>query len=501
MISAAMPQRYGALTALVTGFQSTIRSRNGGQEMGTNKQPQKRTWVIAVLLVLALLSTAMTGCRHQQAVSGTVNSTFVDVDGLLAAPTRIATSYPTEELNMGNDNSAGIPQFLDGTLYTFSYHSDLSQWTTAWDQATGKKLWSVATNASVSMPPYTTFTTDGKRLFFVRADIFKSGEPGVVASIACLDKTTGATVWKSIPAHASSRDFNILSNIAVHIDEQKQLAQLYVIGQEYLTSTYGSTTTAEVLNPNIWTSDVTTGTFHQELIAWPGGTARVFTSGGRLLSNGTMLYASIPESTLSASASMLVAINLDTNKILWSEQVNGEVTDLIKQDDRLVVLLSNSKQERSIDVWKMRTGLFGKTERLWTRQIDTNPVHFAVDEANVYLQGSNGVLVALDLATGKEAWRHQFASYKTPITDGPDLGKSYDLYPDMTLTTTRDVLYVQDGGGLVATLEPATGKELWNKRISQVVWNQTSVDNAFVFHPVDKGFLVIASDGKVDLWQ
>jgi len=447
--------------------------------------------------VLALLSTAMTGCQNQ-ATSGTVNSTFVDVDGLLAVPAKIVASYATENLNLGNDSCAGIPQFLDGMLYTFSYHDDLTQWTTAWDQATGKKLWSVYTNASAYIRP---FTTDGNHLFFVRVGLLMSGVPDVAASIVCLDKTTGATLWQSIPAHASSRDFNILSNIAVRIDEQKQLAQLYIIGQEYLTSTYGSTTTAEVLLPNIWTSDVTTGTFHQELIAWPGGTARVFTSGGRLLSNGTTLYASIPESTPSASSSMLVAINLDTNKILWSEQVNGEVTDLIKQDDRLVALLSNNKQERSIDVWKIRTGSFDKAERLWTRQIDTNPAHFAVDKANVYLQGSNGTLMALDLATGKEAWRHQFASYKTPITDGPDLGKSYDLYPDMTLITTRDVLYVQDGGGLVVALDPATGKELWNKRISQVVWHQTSVDNQFVLQLVDKGFFVIASDGNVDLWK
>jgi len=213
------------------------------------------------------------------------------------------------------------------------------------------------------------------------------------------------------------------------------------------------------------------------------------------------LYAGILESVSPTSRSALIAFNCDTNKTLWTEHVNGEATDLIKQGNTLSVLLSNSKQERSIDVWKMRTGLFGKTERLWTRQIDTNPAHFAVDEANVYLQGSNGTLMALDLATGKEAWRHQFASYKTPITDGPNMGKLYDLYPDMTLTTTRDVLYVQDGGGLVAALDSATGKELWNKRISQVVWDQTSVDNTFVFHPVDKGFLVIASDGKVDLWQ
>src|SRR5664280_3208747 len=150
MISAATPQRYGALTALVTGFQSTIRSRNGGQEVDTNQQLQKRPWIIAGLLVLALLSTAMTGCQNQATLS-TVNSTFVDVNGLLVVPTKVATSYATENLNLGNDSCAGTPQFLDGTLYTFSYHDDLTQWTTAWDQATGKKLWSVLTNASVSM--------------------------------------------------------------------------------------------------------------------------------------------------------------------------------------------------------------------------------------------------------------------------------------------------------------------------------------------------------------
>jgi len=34
-----------------------------------------------------------------------------------------------------------------------------------------------------------------------------------------------------------------------------------------------------------------------------------------------------------------------------------------------------------------------------------------------------------------------------------------------------------------------------------VVWGQTHTDNLFVLQPVDKGFFVIASDGKVDLWQ
>ena len=466
--------------------------------MDTNKQLQKRPWIIAGLLILTLLSTAMTGCRDQ-ATSGTVNSTLVDVNGLLMAPTKVAASYATENLNLGNDSCAGTPQFLDGTLYTFSYHDDLTQWTTAWDQATGKKLWSVLTNASVSMQPYATFTTDGKHLFFVRTDLFKSGEPGIVASIACLDKTTGATVWKSTPTVTSPFVFGVRSNIVVHINEQSHTAdRVYVIGEEERTST-SVPTTEEVHYPGIWIWDAATGA-SLDRIDWTALPIHSETS-GQLLCDGATLYAGILESVSPTSRSALIAFNCDTNKTLWTEHVSGEATDLIKQGDTLSVLLSNSKQERSIDVWKMRTGLFDKTERLWTRQIDTNPGHFAVDKANVYLQGSNGVLMALDLATGKEAWRHQFASYKTPITDGPNMGKLYDLYPDMTLTTTRDVLYVQDGGGLVAALDPATGKELWNKRISQVVWNQTSVDNTFVFQPVDKGFFVIASDGKVDLWQ
>jgi len=71
----------------------------------------------------------------------------------------------------------------------------------------------------------------------------------------------------------------------------------------------------------------------------------------------------------------------------------------------------------------------------------------------------------------------------------------------MTLTTTRNVLYVQDGGGLVAVFDPATGKELWNKRLSNIVWGQTATSGWFVLQVVDKGFLVITSDGKVDLWN
>jgi len=52
-----MPQRYGALTALVTGFLSTIGSRreDGGQEMNTNKQPQKRRTARIITVVLLVV--------------------------------------------------------------------------------------------------------------------------------------------------------------------------------------------------------------------------------------------------------------------------------------------------------------------------------------------------------------------------------------------------------------------------------------------------------------
>jgi len=502
MIFAATPHRYGMLTALVTGFPSTVRSRNGGQEMNANKQPQKRPWIIAGLLVLALLSTTITGCQNR-AMSGTVNSTFVDVNGLLTAPTKAATSYATEYLSLGNDGCAGIPQFLDGTLYTFSYHSDLSQWTTAWDQATGKKLWSVCTNASTYIPPYTTFTTDGNHLFFVRTDMFKSGEPDVVASIACLDKTTGATLWESTPTVTSPFVFGVRSNIAVRINEQSHTAdRLYVIGVEEQAST-SIPATVDARGTGIWIWDATTGALLGR-IDWPAFSVRLG-SGGRLLCDGTTLYASIPESANPPSHSALVAFNLDTNKTLWTEHVSGEATNLIKQDNMLILprttMSDDNRQEWWIDVWKVRTGIFDRTELLGGHQFDIAATNFAVDSTHLYLQGSDGTLTARDITTGKEVWRHQFASYKTPITDGPDYGKLYDLYPDMILTATRDVLYVQDGGGLVAALDPATGKELWNQRISQVVWGQTHTDNLFVLQLVDKGFLVIASDGNVDLWK
>jgi outer membrane protein assembly factor BamB len=457
-------------------------------------------------VTMALLSNIRNQIASESdcATSSTINSTFVAVDGLLAAPARVVTSYPTENLHLGDDSYAGTPQFLDGTLYTFSYHSS-DQWTTAWDQATGKKLWSVLTNADTSISPNATFTTDGKYLFFIRQETFPSqGMPdSIEPCVVYLDRATGATPQdRDIPLEIVGQlHTTILSNLVLHVNQQDHTPdKMYLLCDEEQKNPSAPSSPmtdratgrgAEIRVRDIATTSMLDSIDLKGLSLYPG-------TRGQLLCDSETLYACIPAS---ATSSLLAAFDLNTNKMLWSERLTGEVTDLVKQGNKLIVLLSDSKQERSIDVWSIDTGIFHKMGLLWTRQIDTNPANFAVDYARVYVQESGGTLMALDLSTGKEAWKHQFAPYKTPISDGPDAGKLYDLYPNMTLTTTRNVLYVQDGGGLMAALSPATGNEIWSKRVSQVVWHQTYVDNTLVFQPIDKGIAVIMSDGTVSIWQ
>jgi hypothetical protein len=456
--------------------------------------------VIAALMGIVLTVTATAGCNRQSAsvTQSSVNDTFVDVDSPSTAQTRIMTAYPTEDLNLGNDSEAGIPQFLDGTVYTFAYpvNGDGEDiWTTAWDQATGKKLWSVSTNASAYSN--TTFVSDGRHLFFVG----QKPSPTTTAFVICLDKTTGATVWKSALVHGPD------SGIAMRINEKLHAAdRIYVVdgGGVPESTTPGS---KYIYSGGIRILNADTGAL-LSYIDWPAF-SQEYQENGQLLCDGATLYVSIPESASKVEKTALVAIDTATNKQLWTESVSGTPTDLVKEGDMLVVpgmfSPANDGSQWCVGVWKISTDL---AKLLWTRPIDQNTgemnfasIDFAVDSAHVYLEGSNGALMALDLATGKEVWRQQFASYKTPITDGPDVGKLYDLYPGMALTTTRNVLYAQDGGGLVVTLDPATGKKLWQKRISQITWGQTSVGNTFVFQPTDKGFVVILSDGTVFMWK
>ena len=460
--------------------------------MNTNEQLWKHSRIIAVVLLLVLVGTAMTGCRPSgtvewtnQSTSDTVNSTFVDVDGLLAAPTKVVTSYPTEELNLGNDAYAAGPLFLDGVLYTFRYGTGKGyMWVTAWNQTTGTRLWS----ADTGLGWIYSSASDGKHLFLHTDNTF-----------CCLDEKTGTTVWKNTPTAVSPFVFNLGGKMVLHIDRQSNVAdRLYVLGAETKNLNTGS----EQRNPGIYILDGADGKLLGRM-DWPALT--LFNGSGELLCDGATLYASIPESIKAdypAQTSSLVAFDLTTNKVLWQERVDGEGGNLVKLSSMLIFVRSVNSSDRWMDVWQINAD--GAT-RLWTRKADATPeegiiTSFAVDNTYVYLQGSKGVFRALNLMSGREAWKHQFASTKGPITDGPDVGKLHDTYPNMTLTTAKEVLYVQDGGGLVTAFDPM-GNELWSKRISHIQLGQTSARGLFVFQPVDKGFLVITSDGKVDWWK
>jgi len=468
-----------------------FEERVGGDKVNRNERFGKRPWVIAGLPVLALLSTASSGCNRSTVpnagdgpTSGTVNSRFVDVDGLLTAPTKVVTSYPTEGLNW----DVGAPQFMDGMIYTFSCKAgNENAWMTAWNQTTGKKLWLVDTGLRWIW----SFVSDGTHLFLHTANTF-----------CCLDKQTGATVWKNTPTAGSPFVFDLGGKIVLHINKQSNVAdRLYVLGAEMKNLDTGR----EQRNPGIHILDGASGKLLGR-IDWPALT--LSNGSGELLCDGATLYASIPESTKAeypAQKSSLVAFDLTTNKILWQETVDGEGSNLVKQGNMLVFIRSAAFVDDWIDVWQIGAAITS-AKRLWTRHTDTTPsegriISFAVDNGFVYLQGSKATLRALALASGREAWDYQFAPTKGPITDGPDVGKLHDTFPSMTLTTTRHVLFVQDGGGLVAVLDPATGKELWSKRISNIQWGQHATSGFFVLWLVDKGFFVITSDGKVDRWK
>ena len=403
-----------------------------------------------------------------------------------------------------------MPQFLDGTLYTFSHDATYHYMQMiAWEQATGKKLWSTSISDGYYVEP---LVSDGKHLFFLNH-----------STLTCLDRTTGATVWKNPASAASPFPFLALSGISMHINTQTHLAdRLYLLGEE-VRYIYSDSVVEEKGRQGVWIFDAATGKSLGR-IDWPALTLSA--NSGQLLCDGETLYASIPEldgstsisakSKYPAQKSSLAAFDVNTNKMLWKESVDGEAANLVKQGSTLVFIRSAAYADDWLDVWKI--GWTSRSaKRLWTRKVETVLVEttpekwpitsFAVDSKHVYLQGNKGALTALDFATGKEIWKRQFASSRTglvgALVNTMDYGKMIDLNPDMILTTAGSVLYVQDGGGLVAALDQATGKELWNKRISKVVWypSEEGKDGLFVLQFVDKGFYVIFSDGKVDLWK
>jgi outer membrane protein assembly factor BamB len=433
-----------------------------------------------------------TASASDSKTSGVLDKNFVDVNGLLKTPSKVRTMYSTVNID-GEDGSA---TFLDGILYTFSDYNNgqdgvLMQ---AWDQETGKKLWSLGMQDwSISL------TSDGKHVFFY--------DQGV---LSCLDKRTGTVVWKGVPYTASPFLFGANRNITVHINEKTHTADmLCVIGWEYesippqiqyegkwITPINKQAIAQKVRNPGIWILDANTGKLLSRLDL-PTLTFSSSGHSGELLCDGNTLYAGIPESTESeppVQKSSLMAFDLRTRKLLWKKSVDGECSQLVKRGNRLVFL----RNSEWIDVWRIGTSS-SLVKRLWTHDSTAGQWNsFAADSSHVYFPCGDGKLIAFDLDTGREAWRQQFSPYKAP--EPGDRATLHDLYPIITLTMTRGLLYVQDGGGLVVGFDPASGRKLWSKRISQVVWGMLS-RNWFIVRPVDKGFLVLFDSGRVDLWK
>ena len=468
-----------------------------------NKQQSKHTLVITGLLILVLLGTVAAGlfsniggrtasASDSITTSDTLNKNFVDVNGLLKMPSKVTTMYSTVNIN----SEDGGATFLDGILYTFSdyYNGQSGVLMQAWDQETGKKLWSVGVQDwSISL------TSDGKHVFFY--------DQGV---LSCLDKRTGAVVWKGVPHVASPFLFGANRNITAHINEKTHTAVLYVIGWEYesippqiqyegkwITPINKQAIAHKVRSPGIWILDANTGKLLSRLDL-PTLTFSSYGRSGELLCDGNTLYAGIPESTESeypAQKSSLIAFDLRTKKLLWKKSVDGECSQLVKRGNKLIFL----RNSEWIDVWQIGTSS-NLVKRLWTHDSTAGQWNsFAVDSSHLYFPCGDGKLIAFYLDTGKEAWRQQFSSYKTGEIDDPT--KLRYLYPIMTLTMTLDLLYVQDGGGLVVGFDPASGRKLWSKRISTVIFGQIFYHDWFILRPVDKGFLVLFDNGRVDLWK
>lgn len=96
-----------------------------------------------------------------------------------------------------------------------------------------------------------------------------------------------------------------------------------------------------------------------------------------------------------------------------------------------------------------------------------NVVIYTLSRCETFTQGS---IVALDKATGKEVWRHNMKTYAwpSPVAIYDEKGKSY--------------LVQNDHSGYVRVFEGKTGKEIWSQKVDSYLEASPAVfDNKIVF--------------------
>jgi hypothetical protein len=172
---------------------------------------------VAVLMIVVLAATTLSGCRSADLPVSvgphTVNDTFVDVNGLKQAPSKVTLSYPTQKAGYNGMQYANVPNSLDGILHAMSQEAEdnYEVRTTAWDQMTGKKIWSIVGYGVDDQ--WSAYDTDS-----------------IYTGNVCLDRATGSMKWRSVFPDSKTVFRNMCSTILPDTSKSNPIAnRLYAV--------------------------------------------------------------------------------------------------------------------------------------------------------------------------------------------------------------------------------------------------------------------------------
>jgi outer membrane protein assembly factor BamB len=149
------------------------------------------------------------------------------------------------------------------------------------------------------------------------------------------------------------------------------------------------------------------------------------------------------------------------------------------RDGATRVVLSKAWPERPTQVWKVTAGIG-----------HSSPV---VAGGRVFLMsrvGEQEVITAYDAATGKQVWRE---AYDAPYTVNP-AATSHGKGPKSTPTVDRGRVYALGISGTLSALDAATGKVAWRHDFKKM-FPSTSPDYGASMSPIVDGEMVIAHVG------
>ncbi len=452
---------------------------------------------IRCLLVCCLLISMFGGCSSAPQTycgASSTNPTYTDVAGCISAPTKVLASYCTEDTGLGNDSYIGGPQVIGNSIYTFSYAANEHICLTAWDRKTRGRRWSIDTNSELrtSMQPR-PLASDGKRLFavFVNSYIDEFSNDAVV----CIDAATGKTVWNNVslatPSYAFSVDGNC--NIALHVDNATGIAdKLYMVAHEARLDEHRIECDR---NAGVWCLKAATGKFIGRFDL-PVSSGWVRPCG--LVCDAATLYVCAATTNEKPYASTFVGYSVDSGKKLWEENIPGMCDDNLRKQGNIIVFRYND----ILSIWRTGTGI---PMKLWAKELDTRISaglysDYAIDGLRLYLEGKGETVSAFGIETGKEMWNRGL-NVHYQRHDADKYSRIENIEPAMDITSTRNVLYINDGGGMIHALDPASGEILWTKKFSQVEWHQTYTANQFIVDYGDDSVTIIMADGRVNVWK